>query len=60
VVGENDSLLDAISVLDREAFQQMPVVAADEPRRVLGMLSRNAIFSTYHKLIVKHGEGDNG
>ncbi|MDQ6963431.1 MAG: chloride channel protein, partial [Mariprofundales bacterium] len=56
VVSESASLLDAINVLDREVFEQMPVVAADNPRRVLGMLSRNAVFSTYHKLIVKHGE----
>lgn len=56
VVMENASLLDAIDVLDREVFEQMPVVAADNPKRVLGMLSRNAVFSTYHKLIVKHGE----
>jgi len=57
VVREDASLLDAIDVLDREVFEQMPVVAADNPKRVLGMLSRNAVFSTYHKLIVKHGEG---
>ena len=60
VISENDSLLDAITILDRESFEQMPVVAADNPRKVLGMLSRNAIFSTYHKLIVKHGEGERG
>jgi len=55
-VSEKGSLLDAVNVFDREEFEQMPVVAADEPRRVLGILSRNAVFSTYHKLIVKHGE----
>jgi CIC family chloride channel protein len=55
-ISEKGSLLDAIQVMDREEFEQMPVVAADEPRRVLGILSRNAVFSTYHKLIVKHGE----
>jgi len=60
VISESDSLLDAIRVLDREEFEQMPVVADDNPQKVLGMLSRNAIFSTYHKLIVKHGEGDHG
>ncbi len=60
VVAEDASLLDAISVLDREEFEQMPVVAADNPRKVLGMLSRNAVFSTYHKLIVQHGEGAGG
>ncbi|MDQ6950517.1 MAG: chloride channel protein [Mariprofundales bacterium] len=56
VVSESDSLLDAINVFDRENFEQMPVVAEDEPRKVLGMLARNAVFSTYHKMIVKHGE----
>ena len=56
VISETDSLLDAIHILDREEFEQMPVVAADNPRKVLGVLSRNAIFSTYHKMIVKHGE----
>lgn len=58
VISEEGSLLEAITVLDRETFEQMPVVAADNPRKVLGMLSRNAIFSTYHKMIVKHGEGE--
>ncbi|MCF7821661.1 MAG: chloride channel protein [Mariprofundaceae bacterium] len=55
-VSEAGSLLDAVNVMDQEEFEQMPVVAANEPRRVLGILSRNAVFSTYHKLIVKHGE----
>jgi len=58
VLTESDSLLEAIRVLDREEFEQMPIVADDNPRKVLGMVSRNAIFSTYHKMIVKHGEGD--
>ena len=57
-VRESDSLLDAIHILDSEEFEQMPVVSDANPRRVLGILSRNAIFSTYHKLIVKHGEGE--
>ncbi|OIO71370.1 MAG: hypothetical protein CO186_00540 [Zetaproteobacteria bacterium CG_4_9_14_3_um_filter_49_83] len=55
-IAENASLLDAIRVLDREIFEQMPVVSKDNPRKVLGILSRNAIFSKYHKLIVQHGE----
>ncbi len=53
---ESDSLLDAIRVFDHEEFEQLPVVATDNPRKVLGILSRNAVFSKYHKLIVKHGE----
>jgi len=55
-ISESDSLLDAIRVLDKETFEQMPVVSAREPRKVLGILARNAVFSTYHKMIVKHGE----
>jgi CIC family chloride channel protein len=60
VISEASSLLEAIRVLDREEFEQMPVVARDNPRKMLGILSRNAVFSTYHKLIVKHGEGEHG
>jgi chloride channel protein, CIC family len=63
VISEDGNLLQAINMFDRENFEQMPVVAYDNPRRVLGILSRNAVFSTYHALIVKHGEettGDHG
>jgi CIC family chloride channel protein len=56
VLSEDDSLLDAIDVLDREAFEQMPVTASRNPKKVLGVVSRNAVFSTYHKLIVQHGD----
>ncbi len=55
-LSETDSLLDAIDILDRETFEQMPVVSKDNPKKVLGIVSRNSVFSTYHKLIVKHGE----
>jgi len=55
-IAENASLLNAVTLLDRVEFEQMPVVAAGNPRKVLGILSRNVVFSTYHKLIVKHGE----
>ncbi len=55
-IAEDGSLLDTIHIMDRETFEQMPVVARDNPRKLLGILSRNAVFSTYHKLIVEHGE----
>ncbi len=55
-ISESDNLLNAVTLLDRVEFEQMPVVAADNPRKLLGILSRNAVFSKYHKLIVKHGE----
>ncbi|MDX8392155.1 MAG: chloride channel protein [Mariprofundaceae bacterium] len=55
-IAEDDSLLDAIATFDREVYEQLIVTAADNSRRVLGVLSRQAVFSTYHKLIVKHGD----
>ncbi|MDX8395088.1 MAG: chloride channel protein [Mariprofundaceae bacterium] len=55
-ISESDSLLDAIQLFDYEDFEQLPVVSQDNPRKVLGLLARNAVFSTYHKMIVKHGE----
>ncbi len=59
-ISEDDNLLDAIATFDREVYEQLIVTAADNSRLVLGVLSRQAVFSTYHKLIVKHGEhGDN-
>lgn len=56
VISESDNLLDVIRIFDSETFEQMPIVAADDPRKVLGILARNSVFSTYHKMIVKHGE----
>ena len=55
-LSEQASLLDAIAVLDRETFEQMPVTSRSNPKKVLGIISRNAVFSTYHKMIVKHGD----
>jgi len=55
-ISESDSLLDAIRMFDREIFEQIPVTAKDNRCKVLGVLSRNAVFSTYHRLIIKHGE----
>ncbi len=55
-ISEDDSLLSAIRMFDHALFEQIPVVSKDRPRQVLGVLSRSAVFSTYHKLIVQHGE----
>jgi len=55
-ISEADSLLSAIRMFDREIFEQIPVTAKGNRRKVLGVLSRNAVFSTYHRMIIKHGE----
>ncbi|RMH60937.1 MAG: chloride channel protein [Zetaproteobacteria bacterium] len=59
VISEEGSLLEAIRTFDKEHFEQIPVVSADNPRKVLGVLARNAVFQTYHKLIIQHGEESN-
>ncbi|MDQ6966115.1 MAG: chloride channel protein, partial [Mariprofundaceae bacterium] len=59
-ISEEDSLLDAIATFDREVFEQLPVTAADNPKRVLGILSRHSVFSAYHQMIVKHGDQGEG
>ncbi len=56
VISEEGSLLEAIRTFDKESFEQIPVVSAKNPRKVLGVLARNAVFQTYHQMIVKHGE----
>ena len=55
-IREDGTLLEAVRVFDREGFEQMPVVSRKDPRRVLGVLSRHAVFATYNRLIVLHGE----
>ncbi len=55
-IREDGTLLEAVRIFDREGFEQMPVVAKNDPRRVLGVLSRHAVFATYNRLIVLHGE----
>lgn len=56
VISEGGSLLEAIRTFDKESFEQIPVVSAENPRKVLGVLARNAVFQTYHQLMIKHGE----
>jgi len=55
-IPENGNLFEAIRIFDKEIFEQMPVMSRKNSRKVLGILSRNAVFSTYHRLIVEHGE----
>jgi len=55
-IREDGSLLEAVRIFDLAGYEQLPVVSRRDPRRVLGILPRNAVFSTYHKLIVRHGE----
>jgi len=55
-IPENGNLFEAIRIFDEEIFEQMPVISGENPRKVLGVLTRNAVFSTYHSLIVEHGE----
>ncbi|MDQ6961305.1 MAG: chloride channel protein [Mariprofundaceae bacterium] len=55
-IPSDSHLLEAIRIFDTEKFEQLPIVSAKNPRKVLGMLARHAVFSTYHRMIVEHGE----
>ena len=48
-VTPEDSLNDALQRLNERAIAQIPVVDAHNPRRVLGMLSRNNLGAAYHQ-----------
>jgi CIC family chloride channel protein len=48
-VTPEDSLNDALQRLNDRMIAQLPVVAADNPRKVLGMLSRNNLGAAYHQ-----------
>jgi len=58
-ISADSHLLEAIRIFDTETFEQMPVVSATNPRKVLGILTRQSVFSTYHRMIVEHGEREN-
>ena len=48
-VTPEDTLNEALRILNERAISQVPVVDSDNPRRVLGMLSRNNLGAAYHQ-----------
>ena len=52
-VTEDESLETALERVGFRNIEQLPVVARDDPDRIVGILSRRDIFSAYNKAIVK-------
>jgi CIC family chloride channel protein len=52
-VSLNDNLYDALEKISVKDFSILPVVSADNPRKLLGVLSRRDIIGAYEKAVVK-------
>jgi CIC family chloride channel protein len=52
-VAANDNLYTALEKISREDFATLPVVAADDPGRMVGIISRRDIIGAYDKAVLK-------
>jgi CIC family chloride channel protein len=52
-VTEDENLETALERVGFRNIEQLPVVARDDPGRIVGILSRRDIFSAYNKAVVK-------
>lgn len=53
-ITEGDSLFSALSRIVRRDFSILPVVNKDNPRELVGVISRRDIMSTYDDMIIRH------
>lgn len=51
----DDSLLTAFERFNIKDIEQMPVVASEDPRRVIGMVSRRDLLNAYNKAVLAQG-----
>jgi CIC family chloride channel protein len=49
----DDNLYDALQMIARKYFSILPVVSADNPPRLVGVLSRRDIIGAYNKAVLK-------
>ena len=54
-VTEDDSLFRALTRITQGDFAILPVVDKDDPKKLLGILSRRDIMSTYDDIVIKKG-----
>ena len=52
-VSSNDNLYTALEKISRKDFATLPVVAADDPGRLVGIISRRDIIGAYDKAVLK-------
>jgi CIC family chloride channel protein len=50
------SLADAFRLMESEGLEDVPVVDANDPRRVVGMLSRADVIGAYNRTVASLGE----
>jgi len=49
----DESLAEALARMDQHGFRQLPVVLRDQPRLVVGMLSRRHIITAYRRALTE-------
>ena len=54
-IGANDTLALALSRMALQPFEHIVVVASDNPKKVIGLLSRQAILTGYRRAIQRTG-----
>jgi CIC family chloride channel protein len=53
VVFPDENLNAAVERFTRKEIDELPVVRRDEPRKVIGMVSRKDVFSAYNSEVLK-------
>jgi chloride channel protein, CIC family len=59
----SDNLYDTLERFSQRDFATLPVVSADDPTRLVGILSRRDILRAYHNAVLRHalvGSGTTG
>jgi CIC family chloride channel protein len=59
-INEDDSLFRALTRITQGDFSILPVVDKEDPRKLVGVISRRDIMSTYDDMIIKKIERSSG
>jgi CIC family chloride channel protein len=54
-ISEEDNLFSALERITSKDFSLLPVVAPDDPARMVGVLTRRDIIGAYNKAVLKKG-----
>lgn len=57
-VTDNDTLFLALSRINSGDFAILPVVGQDDPKKILGIISRREIMSAFNDIIIKKRSGE--
>ncbi len=52
IITGNESLDEALKKIGLKNIEQLPVVDENNPRKIVGILSRRDIFSAYNKALI--------